>query len=120
VDDGGGDPGRSSSLPADRTPIAAGASPGPLIGGTLKAFPNPARQTSVKFAYRLSEPAEVEFRILDASGYEVASFTRSGRQSDNLEIWDPGRVPAGLYIAQLRFRGASGERNEIVPVGLIR
>lgn len=116
----GGDVGRTSALPAFATPTRAQASPGPLVAGSLKAYPNPARRHPVSFAYTLTEPAEVEFRILDSSGHEVASFTRTGLQTDNLEVWDPGRLPAGLYLARLRFRGASSERTQILPVALIR
>jgi M6 family metalloprotease-like protein len=116
----GGDPGRTSSLPADRTVSAAAASPGPLVRGSLKVYPNPARRRPVAFAYQLSEPAEVEFRIVDSSGHEVASFKRQGRRADNLETWDPGAAPAGLYLARLRFRGAGGDEHEVVSVGVIR
>jgi len=62
----------------------------------------------------------VEFRILDGSGHEVASFTRTGQQTDNLEVWDPGRLPAGLYLARLRFHGATSDRTQIVPVALLK
>lgn len=116
----GGDPARTSSLPPSRTPSPPAASAGPLVRGSLKAFPNPARNQAVRFAYTLSEAAEVEFRILDASGHEVASFTRSGRRSENVELWDPGALPAGLYVARLRFTGPGGSRTESMPVGLIR
>jgi M6 family metalloprotease-like protein len=116
----GGDPGRTSALPAGRTASAPPAASGPLEGGSLHAFPNPARRRPVSFAYRLTEPAEVDFTILDTSGHEVASFTRSGRRSDNLEIWEPGPVPAGLYVARLRFRGASSTHTEAITLGLLR
>jgi M6 family metalloprotease-like protein len=116
----GGDPGRSSSLPAERTAVASASSPGPLVRGSLKVYPNPARRKPVSFAYQLSEPAEVEFRILDSSGHEVASFTRSGRRADNLEIWEPGAIPAGLYLARLRFKGETSEQAQVVSVGLVR
>ena len=116
----GGDPGRTSALGSDRSPVAAAAAPGPLVGGSLKVFPNPARRRPVGFAYQLTEPAEVEFNIVDASGHQVAAFRRSGRRADNLEVWEPGNVPAGLYLARLRFRGASSERSEVVTVGLLR
>lgn len=116
----GGDPGRTSALPAARTATAPAATVGPLEAGSLHAYPNPARRRPVSFAYRLTEPAEVDFTILDTSGHEVASFTRSGRRSDNLEIWDPGTVPAGLYVARLRFRGASGSQSEAITLGLLR
>ena len=90
------------------------------MAGSLKAYPNPARRSPVSFAYQLTEPAEVDFRILDSSGHEVASFSRAGIQADNLVVWDPGRLPAGLYIAQLRFHGSRGERRENVPVAVLR
>jgi M6 family metalloprotease-like protein len=116
----GGDVGRTSSLPEILTPAAPEDTPGPLVAGSLKAYPNPARRLPVSFAYQLSEPADVEFRILDASGHEVASFTRSGRPADNLEVWDPGALPAGLYLARIRFRAGGGERIEVLPVALLR
>jgi hypothetical protein len=116
----GGDPGRTSALPSSRTAIAPPAGSGPLEGGSLHAFPNPARRRPVSFAYRLTEPADVDFTILDTSGHEVASFTRPGRRADNLEIWDPGKVPAGLYVARLRFRGASSSQTEAITLGLLR
>lgn len=116
----GGDPGRTSSLPASRTSIAAAASPGPLVAGSLKAFPNPAKRKPVSFGYTLSEDARVEYRFLDASGHEVASFTRQGTRSDNVDVWDPGSVPAGLYMARIKFSGARGSVVKIVPVGVLR
>jgi len=116
----GGDPGRTSALLPARTPSAGPATPGPLVAGSLRAFPNPARRRPVSFAYQLTEPADVEFTILDPSGHEVASFTRPGRRADNLEVWDPGRVPAGLYVARLRFRGATRTHSETLTLGLLR
>ncbi|HTK31593.1 MAG TPA: FG-GAP-like repeat-containing protein [Candidatus Saccharimonadaceae bacterium] len=116
----GGDPGRTSWLPASRTTLAAAPSPGPLEKGSLKVYPNPARRQPVSFAYKLSEPARVDFHILDTSGHEVASFTRDGRQSDNTEIWDPGRLPAGLYLARIHFLASGREHTELRQVALLR
>jgi M6 family metalloprotease-like protein len=116
----GGDPQRSSALPATRTPVASAPASGPLVRGTLKAYPNPARRKPVNFAYRMTEPGDVEFRILDTSGHQVASFTRRARQSDNVEVWDPGALPAGLYVARLRFKGTTSDEIETIPVGLLR
>ena len=62
----------------------------------------------------------MDFTITDSSGRPVASFTRSGRRSDNLEQWDPGSVPAGLYVARLRFRGATRTISEAITLGLLR
>jgi hypothetical protein len=116
----GGDPGRSSALPVARTPVAVAAASGPLVGGTLRAYPNPARQKPVSFSYQLTEPAEVDFSIRDAAGRVVATFTRSGRRADNLEVWEPGGIPAGLYVAQLRFRGATSSTIQQLTLGLLR
>jgi M6 family metalloprotease-like protein len=116
----GGDAGRSSAFALTATPVAPAAAAGPLVRGSLKAYPNPARQRPVRFAYRLTEPADVEFRILDTSGHEVASFSRPGLQGENVQVWEPGDVPAGLYLARLRFRGAASERVEVMQVGLLR
>ena len=116
----GGDPGRTSSLPLAATPVAPAAAAGPLERGSLKAYPNPARRRPVTFAYRLTEPADVEFRVLDTSGHEVASFSRPGLQGQNVQVWEPGGLPAGLYLARLRFRGAASERVEVLQVGLLR
>jgi M6 family metalloprotease-like protein len=116
----GGDPGRSSSLAANATPVPPLPSAGPLVRGSLVVFPNPARRQPVQFAYRLTEPADVEFRIFDTSGHEVASFSRSGMQAENREAWDPGTLPAGLYLARLRFRGAASEGAAVLQVGVLR
>lgn len=116
----GGNAGRTSSLDGAHTPVAAAATSGPLVGGSLHAYPNPARRHPVSFAYQLTEPAEVEFSIRDASGHEVAAFTRSGRRADNLEVWEPGGVPAGLYVARLRFRGATTSSVQLLTLGVLR
>lgn len=116
----GGDPGRTSALLPSATPVARAPAAGPLVPGSLKAYPNPARRRPVSFAFTLTEPADVEVRILDTSGHEVASFSRAGLQTDNVAVWDPGHLPAGLYLAHLRFRGARGTRSEVLPVAVLR
>jgi hypothetical protein len=116
----GGDPGRTSALILDAASTAPAPSSGPLVQGSLKVFPNPARRRPVSFAYQLTEPADVDFRIMDPSGHEVASFSRHGHQSDNLEVWDPGILPAGLYLARLHFSGANQARTEIVSIGVLK
>jgi hypothetical protein len=116
----GGDPGRSCSLAPSSTSSPGPSSAGPLVFGSFKAYPNPARRKPVQFAYQLTEDASVEFNILDASGHQVARWTRSGRRSDNYEVWDPSSVPAGLYVARVRFSGPGGSHTESVPVGILR
>jgi hypothetical protein len=116
----GGDPGRTSSLAPSSTSSPGPASAGPLVSGSFKAYPNPARRKPVQFAYQLTEASSVEFSILDTSGHQVAHWTRSGQRSDNFETWDPSGVPAGLYVARVRFSGPGGSRTESVPLGILR
>jgi M6 family metalloprotease-like protein len=116
----GGDPGRTQYLPIERTGSLAAATAGPVLDGSFVAYPNPARRAPVNFAFRLTEPADVQFRIFDTSGHLVDSFSRAGRQSDNIVTWEPGELPAGLYLAQVRFSAASGTHYESIPVGVLR
>jgi M6 family metalloprotease-like protein len=116
----GGDVGRASALSPERSSFAPAPMAGPLVAGSLKAFPNPARRRPVNLAFQLLEPADVEVRVLDASGHEVASFTRAGNQADNLVVWEPGNLPSGLYLVRVRIRGGGGEHVSTVPVGLLR
>jgi M6 family metalloprotease-like protein len=116
----GGDPERTCALPISRTSVAPVARRGPVVAGSLKAYPNPARRHPVTIAYTLTEPAHVEVRILDTSGHQVTSFQREGRIAENLETWDPGAVPAGLYLVNVRFHSAGAETFEIVPVGVLK
>ena len=116
----GGDPGRTGYLPIERTSVAPAAAAGPLVRGSLKAYPNPARFSAVKFAYQLTEPAEVTLRVFDASGHMVTTMRQSGGIADNQILWEPGRLPAGLYVVQVRVEGVSGTHDETVRVGLLR
>ena len=50
----------------------------------------------------------------------MASFTRPGLQGENVQVWEPGSLPAGLYLARLRFRGTTSERVEVLQVGVLR
>jgi hypothetical protein len=116
----GGDPGRTCSLSPSATSIPSAPKAGPLVSGSFKAYPNPARRKPVQFAYQLTEDSSVEFMILDTSGHEVARWTRSGRRSDNYDTWDPAGVPAGLYVARVRFSGPGGSHTESLPLGILR
>ncbi len=116
----GGDPGRHAALAPGATSAPGPPGSGPLVSGSLKAYPNPARRMPVNIAYQLTEDATVEFRVLDTSGHEVARWTRAGRRADNVETWDPSGVPAGLYVAHVRFSGPRGSHGASVPLGILR
>ena len=116
----GGDPERTSSLPTARTPVAPAPAAGPIVPGTIKAFPNPARRHAVTIAYTLTEPSRVEVRVLDTAGQEVASFRRDAPVAENVDVWNPGSVPAGLYMIHVRIRGARTEVSQTLPVGVLK
>jgi M6 family metalloprotease-like protein len=117
----GGDPGRSSALPSDRAPHAVASGGTPYVGGSLKAYPNPARNHHpVILAFQLTEPARVDVDIVDTSGHRIASFSQDGIQADNQAIWDPGHAPAGLYLARVHVKGATGEHTEVISIGVIQ
>jgi hypothetical protein len=58
--------------------------------------------------------------FFDTSGHQVAEFKRDGLQGDNVVEWDPGHLPAGLYLSRVRFRGASSETDEHIWIGVLR
>ena len=41
-------------------------------------------------------------------------------RAENVTVWDPGALPAGLYIARVKFSGAGGSQVAMIPVGLLR
>src|SRR5262249_39948078 len=116
----GGDPGRTFALPPGRDPVPVALGPSLVESGSVIAYPNPARRSPVNFAYRLSEPGEVAFTILDASGHSVARFSTPANRADDVYRWDPGSLPAGLYMARLHFRGGGKDQIEILSLGLLR
>jgi len=116
----GGDPERTSSLPASRTSVAPAPTAGPIVPGTIKVFPNPARRRPVTIAYTLTEPARVDVRVLNTAGEEVASFGRDAGIAENVDTWNPGSAPAGLYVVHVRIRSAHAEVSKAMPVGVIK
>ena len=71
-------------------------------------------------AYTLTEPSRVEMRVLNTAGLEVASFRRDANIAENVDVWNPGSVPAGLYMIHVRIRGARTEISETLPVGVLK
>jgi M6 family metalloprotease-like protein len=75
---------------------------GKIFAGSFKCYPNPARQSPVTFAFRLTDPERVTIRIFDAAAREVDAITRDANSSDNAITWDPGSRPSGLYLARVQ------------------
>jgi M6 family metalloprotease-like protein len=102
----GGGAGRGYAVQTPFAPSGAitGASAA-ILPGTLKVYPNPARQAPVTFAFRLRQAGQVSVKIYDAAARQVAEFTRAGSTSDNAITWDPGGHPSGLYVARIEVPG---------------
>lgn len=80
---------------------------------SLSAYPNPfADQTQV--AFKLDEPQEVQIRVVDINGREIALVDRSYRAAGNHMVrWNGvsnhgGKAPNGFYMIQLIGRDATG------------
>jgi len=81
------------------------ASATPILQGSFKCYPNPARQAPVTFAFRLKEATRVTIKIYDPAAREVDQITRDASASDNAITWDPGARPSGLYLARVEAAG---------------
>ncbi|MEP7027830.1 MAG: T9SS type A sorting domain-containing protein, partial [Candidatus Eisenbacteria bacterium] len=102
----GGTPGRGYA--SDRlfgTDVSVTASATPILPGTFKCYPNPARQAPVTFAFRLREAARVTIKIYDPAARLVDEMARDASASDNAISWDPGARPSGLYVARVEAAG---------------
>ncbi|MFH0756760.1 MAG: carbohydrate binding domain-containing protein [Bacteroidota bacterium] len=82
----------------------------------LYHYPNPVR-TGATFYYILQEQAGVSLKIFNFSGQELETIDSGFRQQGEHQIrWDPGELPAGIYLYQLR----AGERSETRKLILLR
>ena len=75
------------------------------LDGTLRCYPNPARQKPVTFAFRLREAARTTLSIYDPTARLIDRLERDGSASDNEITWDPAGKASGLYVARLEVAG---------------
>ena len=94
----GGGPTRSyaSAMAYGATTGGAGVA---ILDGTLKAYPNPARQQPITFAFRMREAGRVQVSIYDAAARLVERLERDGSASDNAITWDPAGRASGLAVS---------------------
>lgn len=71
----------------------------------LSSYPNPFNsQTTIP--YELSQAAEVDLRIFDITGREVALLVQGWRQEGRHEIrWNADHLSAGVYFVRLQAGG---------------
>lgn len=82
-----------------------GGSPTAILDGQVRAYPNPARQQPITFAFRLREPGRITLSVYDASARLVERIERDGSASDNAITWDPAGRTSGLYVARIEVPG---------------
>jgi hypothetical protein len=111
----GGDAGRSyAPFSALETPVPAAGTP--ILEGSWKAYPNPARQRPITFAFQLREAGRVTISIYDAAARLVERIERETTAQDNAITWDPVGRPSGLYVARIEVPGQVAT----VPFALLR
>jgi hypothetical protein len=103
-------PARSATLAVVESPIVAAGDPQPAPNFSLRAAPNPARESS-RIEFVLPTTAEVRLALYDVSGRLVRVLEEGpAGAGPHRVVWD-GRdaagyeVPAGLYFCRLRAAG---------------
>ncbi|MEL6616747.1 MAG: hypothetical protein AAFQ43_13475 [Bacteroidota bacterium] len=80
----------------------------------LAPGPNPA-SGAVQVRYRLAEPGDVDLRVVDALGREVAVLTRGRRpRGEHAATWHPEPLAAGVYAVVLRVGDVRQRRAVVV------
>ncbi|MEO0469581.1 MAG: T9SS type A sorting domain-containing protein [Bacteroidota bacterium] len=73
-----------------------------LVEGAFNVYPNPS-QGMTRFSYELSQPAQVELRVYDLAGREVAVMPQGQQMNGSHEIvWDASEaLTNGMYMYRL-------------------
>ncbi|MEO6462235.1 MAG: T9SS type A sorting domain-containing protein, partial [Candidatus Eisenbacteria bacterium] len=100
----GGGPTRSYADPTIYGSAVGGAATA-ILDGQVRAYPNPARQQPITFAFRLREAGRVTLSVYDAAARLVERIERDGSASDNAITWDPAGRTSGLYVARIEVPG---------------
>jgi hypothetical protein len=76
-----------------------------VITDGLASYPNPARGSSVTFAYEVSKPSEVTIEVYNCIGEKITSISdyqvNTGFQETK---WDISGVATGVYIYLIKLR----------------
>lgn len=98
-------------------PSAAPEAPRPVSLVMNAPWPNPCpmRNGPVRFSFTLNRDEVIRLEVFDLTGRQVAArppelFSGDGRQLHQIR-WDPGALPAGLYLA--RLIGAHGAARSV-------
>ncbi|HET9235172.1 MAG TPA: FlgD immunoglobulin-like domain containing protein, partial [Candidatus Eisenbacteria bacterium] len=101
-------------------PVSVEPEPGSQdLSGLGAAFPNPGRNSSTFIPFTVTKPGAVTLRIMDANGREVRSLVNETMGAGERRVeWDGlnargERVPAGIYVYELRAPGLNAARKMV-------
>lgn len=84
--------------------------------GLLQNYPNPFNPTTV-ITYQLSAASNVEIKIYDILGKEVASLVKEKQNAGNYKVnFNANNLPSGTYIARIR----AGQFSKSIKMMLIK
>lgn len=68
----------------------------------MQNYPNPFNPSTV-ISFKLAEQTNVELKIYDVLGNEIATLVNESRPAGNYEVeWNASNLPSGVYIYNLR------------------
>ncbi len=92
----------SSTSAVEGQPLASIPVEMPLSFNLIGSYPNPFNNETI-ISYQLPTPAEVDLRVFDVMGRQVAVLFQGHNEEGVHEItWSPENQAAGVYFVQLR------------------
>ncbi len=85
-----------------------------LPSGSVYCYPNPVQGAKATFRFYLGEEADVNIKIFDMLGRQVAELEKPQAQTraqiDNELEWDTSELASGLYLCRVEARGRSEKK----------
>ncbi len=120
----GATPQNTNSYPDSLLPGAPLGSKRLLPPGSVYCYPNPVQGAKATFRFYLGEKANVNIKIFDIVGQQVAELekpeTQTRAQTDNELEWDISGLASGLYLCRIEARGGSEKRVVFLKVAICK
>ena len=66
----------------------------------MKSYPNPFISTTT-LEFELEHAGNVRISIVNQFGVIIYENVLAGQKGKNLKAWDPGTLPAGVYVCRI-------------------